>query len=182
MEFFAFFESFSFYEITWSFIDDGGPFLIPIICLSVAMWTLIIERIHYLFVYASRENEQSSINNMFNFLNSRSANRVADIQYFLNSRKIALRKHLVLIKQCITIAPLLGLLGTVTGMIEVFEVLNLYGSSNSILIAKGFSHATIPTMLGLTVAISGIFMLTFLEAAITNRLQLFGMTLQRAKK
>ncbi len=182
MELFFFPESFYLYEKIWAFIDNGGTLLIPIICLSVVMWTLIIERIYYLFIHASKGNERSSINSIFDFLNSRNTNRVADIEYFLTRRKIALRRHLTLIKQCVTIAPLLGLLGTVTGMIEVFEVLNLYGSSNSVLIAKGFSHATIPTMLGLTVAISGFFMLAFLEATITDRLRVFGIALRGAEK
>ena len=182
MELFLFLESFSLYEKIRSFIDNGGTFLIPIICLSVVMWTLIIERIYYLFFYASKGNERSSITSLFYSLNSRNTSRVADIEYFLTTRKIALRKHLALIKQCITISPLLGLLGTVTGMIEVFEVLNVYGSSNSILIAKGFSHATIPTMLGLTVAISGFFMLAFLETTINDRLKDLGNTLRGAEK
>ena len=76
------------------------------------------------------------------------------------------KKNINLIKQLIVIAPLLGLLGTVTGMIEVFEVIKIHGSKNTVLIGRGFSHATIPTMFGLTVAIFGFLSLVILESAV----------------
>ena len=76
------------------------------------------------------------------------------------------KKNINIIKQFVVIAPLLGLLGTVTGMIEVFEVIKIHGSENTVLIGRGFSHATIPTMFGLTVAIFGFLSLVILEGAI----------------
>jgi hypothetical protein len=61
------------------------------------------------------------------------------------------------------ITPLLGLLGTVTGMIEVFQVITSTGASNARLMASGISKATIPTMTGLAVSLSGIFFINILE-------------------
>ena len=55
------------------------------------------------------------------------------------------------------VSPLLGLLGTVTGMITVFDVLAVLGSGNARAMANGISMATIPTMAGLVVALSGLF-------------------------
>lgn len=64
-----------------------------------------------------------------------------------------LQRHLAAIAVTASVAPLLGLLGTVTGMIKTFEKISLFGSSNSDSIAGGISEALITTELGLAVAI-----------------------------
>jgi biopolymer transport protein ExbB len=61
------------------------------------------------------------------------------------------------------VLPLLGLLGTVTGMIQVFDVMALTGTGNARLMAGGVSAATIPTMSGLVAALSGLYLVTYLE-------------------
>jgi biopolymer transport protein ExbB len=68
-----------------------------------------------------------------------------------------------LIKTCVALCPLLGLLGTVTGMIEVFEVMAIAGSGNPRSMASGVSKATVPTMAGMVAALSGVAMSTYLE-------------------
>ncbi|MCL2102216.1 MAG: MotA/TolQ/ExbB proton channel family protein [Fibromonadales bacterium] len=50
------------------------------------------------------------------------------------------------------IAPLLGLLGTVTGMVKTFEVITIYGNQNPVLMADGISEALITTQSGLVIA------------------------------
>ena len=69
-----------------------------------------------------------------------------------------------MIRALVAVTPLLGLLGTVTGMVEVFNVMATTGSSNARLMAAGISKATIPTMAGLTVSLSGILMTNILES------------------
>ena len=59
------------------------------------------------------------------------------------------------------LAPLLGLLGTVTGMVEVFEVMAFSGTGNPRSMAAGVSKATIPTMAGMVAALSGVFANTY---------------------
>ena len=61
------------------------------------------------------------------------------------------------------LCPLLGLLGTVTGMIEVFDVMAISGSGNARSMASGVSKATIPTMAGMVGALSGVFASTWLN-------------------
>ena len=61
------------------------------------------------------------------------------------------------------LCPLLGLLGTVTGMIEVFEVMAISGSGNPRSMASGVSMATVPTMAGMVAALSGVAMTAYLE-------------------
>ena len=65
-------------------------------------------------------------------------------------------KNINQIKGLVALCPLLGLLGTVTGMIEVFDVMAYTGTGNPRAMASGVSKATLPTMTGLVISISGL--------------------------
>jgi biopolymer transport protein ExbB len=71
---------------------------------------------------------------------------------------------LIYIKTLVAAAPLLGLLGTVTGMVEVFDVMAITGSSNARAMAAGISKATLPTMAGMVTSLSGIFFIAQIES------------------
>ncbi|MGB1092849.1 MAG: MotA/TolQ/ExbB proton channel family protein [Oceanobacter sp.] len=64
------------------------------------------------------------------------------------------------IKIISVVAPLLGLLGTVTGMIDVFETMSLFGTGDPKLMAGGISQALVTTVLGLVAAIPCVFLHT----------------------
>jgi biopolymer transport protein ExbB len=66
------------------------------------------------------------------------------------------------------LAPLFGLLGTVTGMIEVFQVMAFSGGGDARAMAGGVSKATLPTMAGMVVALSGVFASIYLNGASTR--------------
>ena len=68
-----------------------------------------------------------------------------------------LERYLETLGTVAAITPLLGLLGTVTGMIEVFDVMAAAGNSNARAMASGVSKATIPTMAGMVAALSGLY-------------------------
>lgn len=70
----------------------------------------------------------------------------------------ALEKGLSMIKLFAAVAPLLGLLGTVTGMIATFQAISLFGTGDPKLMANGISQALVTTMLGLCVAIPLLFL------------------------
>jgi len=74
----------------------------------------------------------------------------------------------------VAIAPLLGLMGTVTGMVEVFDVMAITGSSNARGMSAGVSKATIPTMAGMVVALSGMFFSADLERRAKRKVQQLG--------
>ncbi len=63
-----------------------------------------------------------------------------------------------MIKLFAAVAPLLGLLGTVTGMIATFQAISLFGTGDPKLMADGISQALVTTMLGLSVAIPLLFL------------------------
>ena len=68
-----------------------------------------------------------------------------------------------MIQTLVALCPLLGLLGTVTGMISVFQVMAVSGSGNVRAMAAGVSQATIPTMAGMVGALSGVLLVTILS-------------------
>ena len=76
----------------------------------------------------------------------------------LADNNLQLNNALWMIKACVLVCPLLGLLGTVTGMISVFDVLSYSGTGNPRLMAAGIFQATIPTMAGMVVAIIGLIL------------------------
>lgn len=80
-----------------------------------------------------------------------------------------LERFLPLLKILAAIAPLLGLLGTVTGMIATFQAITLFGTGDPKLMAGGISQALVTTMLGLIVAIP-ILLLHNMLAGMSNRL------------
>lgn len=144
------------------FLETGGVVLNYIGILIFVMWMLIIERIIYLkFFY---RNYSQSIIESWQIRSERNSWNAKQIRAAMISRtKSALNHSLPTIQAFVALCPLLGLLGTVTGMIEVFDVMAITGSSNARSMASGVSKATIPTMAGMVGALSGVFASTWLK-------------------
>ncbi len=70
----------------------------------------------------------------------------------------------------IAMLPLLGLLGTVVGMIEVFEVMAMFGNSNPRLMASGVAKAIVPTMSGMALAVFSVLTLHLLKTFADKRM------------
>jgi biopolymer transport protein ExbB len=81
---------------------------------------------------------------------------------------------MALIKTCVALCPLMGLMGTVTGMIEVFEVMAISGSGNPRSMASGVSKATVPTMAGMVAALSGVAMSAYMQGKLVRERALLG--------
>lgn len=84
-----------------------------------------------------------------------------------------------------SVAPLLGLLGTVTGMITTFMVIATSGTGDAKALASGISEALITTQTGLVVAVPGLFLASFLRRRSNNledRIQRFCLGLQRSHR
>jgi biopolymer transport protein ExbB len=75
----------------------------------------------------------------------------------------AIWRHVAAVLVLAAVAPLLGLLGTVSGMIETFQVIRLFGTGNAQALSAGISEALITTQTGLLVAIPGLFAGWFLR-------------------
>ena len=99
----------------------------------------------------------------------------------------SLESLLTLIKMIATIAPLGGLLGTVTGMIQVFQQITVYGAGDPTIMAGGISQALMTTVLGIVVAIPTIFMHTVVKSRSDNIIHILeeqatGMIAQKAER
>jgi biopolymer transport protein ExbB len=92
------------------------------------------------------------------------ANRIRDTWNSEADEK--LEQRMITIRTLVAMCPLIGLLGTVTGMIGVFEVMAQQGTGNPRLMAAGISQATIPTMAGMVAALSGVFFSSRLDAKV----------------
>ena len=99
----------------------------------------------------------------------------------------SLESMLTIIKMIATIAPLGGLLGTVTGMIVVFQQITVYGAGDPTIMAGGISQALMTTVLGIVVAIPTIFMHTVVKSRSDNIIHILeeqatGMIAQKAER
>ncbi|KZN64837.1 hypothetical protein N473_13670 [Pseudoalteromonas luteoviolacea CPMOR-1] len=92
----------------------------------------------------------------------------------LSKRKVLNEKYLGVITTCATVAPLLGLLGTVSGMIHTFMMMNIFGSGEASVVSSGISQALITTELGLIVAIPALIV----SALLTRRVKSFQSSLE----
>jgi biopolymer transport protein ExbB len=81
---------------------------------------------------------------------------------------VSLSRSLRTISTCAAIAPMLGLLGTVSGMVHTFETIQLFGFGNPVLLADGISEALLTTQAGLLVAFPLMLAYNFLASRVEN--------------
>jgi biopolymer transport protein ExbB len=151
------------YLLHWlEFMQKGGPVMWLIAAMALVLWSLIFERLWYVLKGFDTDIQyavQQWVKNKSEHAKSEQSFRLlltSDLVHKLDER-------LPLIKSLIALCPLLGLLGTVSGMIAVFDVIAFTSMGDIKLMASGVSQATIPTMSSMVVAISGIFALWFLQ-------------------
>src|SRR5690606_13802940 len=149
------------YEQIRDFLELGGPVLRVIAVVLLVMWILILERLIYF-----RTGLQQVIKDSFAEWEARPERRswhARQIRAEIISRaRSAANTGLPMIQTLVALCPLLGLLGTVTGMITVFRTMAVFGTGNARSMAAGVSMATIPTMAGMVGALSGVFLVTIL--------------------
>tara|TARA_B100001248_G_scaffold194432_2_gene149294 strand:+ start:4553 stop:5947 length:1395 start_codon:yes stop_codon:yes gene_type:complete len=148
-------------------IGQGGVVGYIILGLLAVGLVLSIERIFRLTITARAVNAQAkdvdnpnNSNPLGRVLNAYHSNKSADVETLELKLDDAILKELPslerginFIKLLSSVAPLLGLLGTVTGMIVTFQAITLFGTGDPKLMAGGISQALVTTVLGLTAAI-----------------------------
>ena len=154
-----------FYEAIGSirdFMELGGNVLWAIMFVLFLMWTFILERLWYFYrVYPVRRDSILTAWESRSDTTSWYARRIR--QGLVSESSLALRQNVGLIKVLIAICPLLGLLGTVTGMIATFQMITLFGTGDPRMMAGGISTALVTTVLGLVVAIPLTLLHSFLQ-------------------
>ncbi|UTM60223.1 MotA/TolQ/ExbB proton channel family protein [Photobacterium sp. CCB-ST2H9] len=152
------------------FMQQGGQVLWWLAAIVLLCWMLVTERLLYLAFTYPKEKQQ--------WLDQWRARGDQTSWYahairagWLNEAHLSLSQNLNIIKVLVAICPMLGLLGTVTGMISVFDVMASQGSSQPKLMASGISLATLPTMAGMVAALAGMFVHARLAKACKMREQ-----------
>jgi biopolymer transport protein ExbB len=149
-------------DIIGNYLRAGGPVVVALLVSTFLMWLLIIERLLYFgfaqpgLAAAQQQAWQARADHSTWYAHAIRERLISEI-------RVENERHLGVIKVLILVTPLLGLLGTVTGMVEVFQVITATGTANARLMAAGISKATIPTMTGLAVSLTGVFAISFLQ-------------------
>lgn len=147
-------------EILLAFMDKGGNVLWLIAAMLFVMWTLIFERVWYL-QFGWKSDVKDVIANWEGRAERKSWEAHQIRTMLISQARMRINQYLPLIKTMVALCPLLGLLGTVTGMIEVFNVMAVTGGGDAKSMAGGVQQATIPTMAGMVAALSGVFANTY---------------------
>ena len=158
------------FEAIRDFMELGGPVLRWIAVTIFLMWVLIIERL--LYFRSTMKSMATEIRDNWESRAERRSWHAHQIRELMISRfSMAANKSIAMIKTLVALCPLFGLLGTVTGMIKVFEVMAVSGSGNVRAMAAGVSQATVPTMAGMVGALSGVLLVTILSRRAAHEVQ-----------
>ena len=159
------------FEAIQKFLDLGGPVLLLIAVLLMVMWTLLFER--FWFFKTTLKTELNAALASWEKRPEHHSVRAHQVREAIISRvSLQIDEGMAMIKTLVAIAPLLGLLGTVTGMISVFEVMAITGGGDAKSMSAGVSQATIPTMAGMVAALSGVFGNTYISRMANREKQL----------
>jgi len=158
-------------------IHQGGVVGYVILVLGAAGFLLALERLLMLGALGSRVNRQArnpespGKNPLGRILSAARKVQGVDAESLevamgeaLLKERPAIHRGLALLKIIATVAPLLGLLGTVVGMILTFQSITLFGNGDPKMMAGGISQALVTTVLGLATAIPVLFMHTLVSA------------------
>lgn len=159
------------------FLEAGGNVLWVIFFVLLALWFFIFERFYYFYKIYPHKKEQ--IKEAWLKREDRTSwfalkIREEEISKMANQ----MSRFVPHIKTLVLISPLLGLTGTVTGMISIFDVISISGTGNPRLMASGISLAVIPTMAGLVTALSGLYFGTYFEKKCQKEKQIFSECLE----
>ncbi len=168
------------------YLSTGGPVMVPLAIDSLVLWVLIMDRALFFrrlyiknmdlktaveHIRSNRMPDPAKYRGVVSMLVARFLSRrsgVTSIDRLIVDETVSgishiLSSHLSLLGVLAAVAPLLGLLGTVLGMITTFDVLAVHGTGNARAVAGGISEALVTTQTGLMVAIPGMYMKSILD-------------------
>ncbi|GIR14520.1 MAG: TonB2 energy transduction system inner membrane component ExbB [Gammaproteobacteria bacterium] len=131
------------FEVILAFMEKGGNVLWLIAALVFFMWTLIFERVWY-FTSVWKADRAAVVSAWEGRSEFKSWNAKKVRERLLSESRELINDNMNVIATCVALCPLLGLLGTVTGMIEVFNVMAVTGGGDAKSMAGGVERSTIP--------------------------------------
>jgi biopolymer transport protein ExbB len=146
----------------FDYMQRGGDVLWGILVLTVILWWFVLERGWY-FLSGFAEDRDTRLQQWLDRPERSSWYANYERDRLISELECLMMKNMQVIPTFIALLPLMGLLGTVTGMVQVFDVMANLGSGNPRAMANGVSAATLPTMSGMLVAIIAIPFWTLLD-------------------
>lgn len=151
--------------------DQGGPFVVWIFLAGVLMWGLIFERIWYFWRVLPRQVADTRAK--WDARSDHSSWCARQIREAMISRvNVSMTNGLGVMAVLVPMSPLLGLIGTVTGMLQVFSSIALLGNADARAMAAGVSAAMICTISGLAVSISGLYPVYYFRRRVAHETEL----------
>jgi biopolymer transport protein ExbB len=145
-------------------MERGGPVMWPLALLSLLAATLVVERL----LFWAREKRQSA----FEVIEARQAEQgdEADLELILDAEQLRLERGMATLDTIIAAAPMMGILGTVLGVIGAFESLAAKSTPDPMAVTGGISQALITTASGLVIALCVLFPYGFFRTRVRARL------------
>jgi len=155
----------------------GGWIMLPLGACSMVLWTMVAERWLALRAFGSGDTGLAEAVSVVRgdasppegdglrarlvraYLDGRTGRPAVDVELLRHEAALLrpeLKRGLAIIAVLAAVAPLLGLLGTVTGMVRTFDVISVFGTGNASELAGGLSQALVTTQSGLLIAIPGL--------------------------
>ncbi len=159
------------FELVRNFMEKGGPVLVLVFIATLILWAMVLERLIY---FKTAHNKQ--VDEVMGTWEGRAertswyAHKIREAM--ISQIKMDLHGSLGHIKTLVAIIPLMGLLGTVWGMVEVFDMLAVLGAADVKAMSAGISKATIPTMAGMAGALTGVFAASYIEGRVNKEAEL----------
>ena len=155
---------------------SGGVLMLPLLILSLTVWVWVISlhgylsRRHFNPLDVKRALQDEGVvltrpwsgrfMQMIGLIRERTATE-SDVQHFFEVIRMAtlpsVRREIRILKALVSAAPLLGLLGTVIGMMATFDSLSEVGAHSMTAMSSGVSQALVTTQVGLVIAVIGLF-------------------------
>lgn len=159
----------------FDFMATGGAVMWALAVLCVLFWTLVFERFWFMrkIFPIWVDERRDAWRRMIGDQELNSWQRSVRLAWLAQANQ-QLAGPLRLAKALVALCPLFGLLGTVTGMVAVFDVLAVSGNSDPRGMASGVWRAILPTMAGMVLAITGLFSLARLEREARRALERLG--------
>jgi biopolymer transport protein ExbB len=154
-----------------SLSNDGGPFVLLIYAAGVLMWALVIERYWYFSFLLPKQ--AANLQAEWMARKDHTSWCARQIRAAMISRlNGSMTTGFPVLQVLVPMAPLLGLIGTVWGMLEVFDSMALRGNADARSMASGVSAAMICTMSGLAVSITGLYPVHYFRTRATRETEL----------
>jgi biopolymer transport protein ExbB len=143
--------------------EQGGLILWAILFASIYMWILLVERYWFHWNQLPQLRKRLYEDWLSQPANLGPSQTFRRIEALVTDLHTEASRNLLPLQALVAILPLLGLLGTVSGMIKVFDVITVFGTGNTRGMASGISEALVTTMAGLFTALSGLYFVSDLE-------------------